>query len=450
MTSPRDRQLSRVSSALGRNSLLWFGIRGDDALPLLRLEQFQDCFAIAAPITSTALRTNESLEAVTGVRVDLDAYDIDEDPRPMVDTFRRSLMACLNTDSLILNYRPSHFISNIGFAMHGTTRALGMFKDRQSAYEYKPWVETELARRNIQTIPWQYVADEFRQRAAATLANGPRILRISRSSGGAGIVLVRTAEELEAAWPSSKDHLVAVGPYLDRAIPLNVGAVVHEQNTVRVHPGSVQLIGIPQCTPRPFGYCGNDMAAFAAMGKGLAQLVDNTVRRIGHWLGQEGYLGAFGVDFLLQDGQLYFSEVNARLQGSTALSSDLAADSEHVDIVVDHLSALLGIGNVESLSLMDWCEEVPPASQVIVHNLLDHQVQLQEPGPLWELGSAGFEPQLIPKAGTRIDPGAVLVRLAASRQVTTDGFKLTPDLAWLPARVASAFSEVPDRPVLSP
>ena len=33
---------------------------------------------------------------------------------------------------------------------------------------------------------------------------------------------------------------------------------------------------------------------------------------------------------------------------------------------------------------------------------------------------------------------------------TTDGFKLTPDLAWLPARVASAFSEVPDRPVLSP
>ena len=443
MTAARDRQLTNISNEIGEHSLLWFGIRGDDALPLLGLPQFQDCFSISAPLKSNAMRSNESMEAFTGVRVDLDAYDIDEDPRPIVDEFRRTLMARINKKSMILNYRPSHFISNIGFALHETTRALGMFKDRQSAYEYKPWVETELARLGLRTIPWKYVADEFRQQAASSLADGPKVLRISRSSGGAGIELIRTVEELESAWPRSSDHLVAVGPYLGGALPINVGAVVHDTNTVSLHPGSVQLIGIPGCTRRAFGYCGNDMAAFAKLDKGCIRQVDKAVREIGCWLGQEGYRGAFGVDFLLDGDHLYFAEVNARLQGSTALSSALASESGHVDIVLDHLSAMLSLKPAEILSLVDWCEELPPAGQIIVHNLQDQQVKLTHSEHLWRLGKSEFEPQLVPQQDILIDQGAILVRLRTKCRLTDDGFSLLKGLAWIPATAASAYQSGP-------
>ena len=198
MINSRDRQLARVSSAIGDRSLLFFGIRGDDAAPLLRLEQFQHCYSVAAPLNSLSLTSVESLETLTGRRVDLDAYDIDDDKRPVIDDFRRSLMSRLNKPSLVVDYRPSHFLSNIAFAMHETTRALGMFKDRQSAYEYKPWVETEVARLGVRTIGWRYVADEYRQRATDALEAGPIVLRVSRSSGGVGIELVSTPEHAPA------------------------------------------------------------------------------------------------------------------------------------------------------------------------------------------------------------------------------------------------------------
>ena len=445
MIAPRARQLTRISNTIQGRTLLWFGIRGDDALPLLSLPEFQDCFSISAPLISSAVRSNESMEEFTGIRVDLDAYDIDEDSRPIVEDFRRSLMSRLNRQSVILNYRPSHFISNIGFAMHETTRALGMFKDRQSAYEYKPWVETELARRGIRTIPWRYIADEFRQRAASMLEDGPKILRISRASGGAGIELIRTAEELESAWPHSSDHLVALGPYLGGALPINVGAVVHDTNTITLHPGSVQLIGIPHCTSRPFGYCGNDMAAFANLGKDRISQVETAVREVGRWLGQEGYRGAFGVDFLLDGDVLYFAEVNARLQGSTALSSALASESGHVDIMIDHLSALLGIAPTETLSLSEWCEELPQAGQVIVHNLEGRQAKLAHPKHLWELGGNGFDPQLLPKPDIHVDPGAILARLTTRCQITEDGFSLKDGFKGIPLTVARAYVPVPNR-----
>jgi hypothetical protein len=436
----RDRQLARVSSAIGDRSLLFFGIRGDDAAPLLRLARFQHCYSVAAPLNSLSLTSVESLETLTGRRVDLDAYDIDDDKRPVVDDFRRSLMSRLNKPSLVVDYRPSHFLSNIAFAMHETTRALGMFKDRQSAYEYKPWVETEVARLGVRTIGWQYVADEYRQRATAALERGPIVLRVSRSSGGVGIELVTTPEQLELAWPRGRDHLVAVGPYLADAIPLNVGGVVHDPSTVTVHPGSVQLIGVPECTNRQFGYCGNDMAAFTNLGARRIEQVDDAVRTIGMWLGREGYRGAFGVDFLLDGEILYFAEVNARLQGSTALGSTLAMQSEHVDIVVDHLSALLGVGPVERLTLNDWCDETPPASHMVVHNLLDTPVTLSKPKGLWSLSSSGFDAQLAPARGTAVEPGAILVRLVGDRAITDNGFDLAEIASRAAATASGAFS----------
>ena len=137
-----------------------------------------------------------------------------------------------------------------------------------------------------------------------------------------------------------------------------------------LHPGSVQLIGIRGATTREFGYCGNDFAAFALLDQQLIEEVDDATRRIGRWLGADGYRGAFGVDFMWSGGTLYFAEINPRMQGSTAVSTALATGLGLPDVVLDHLAATLELRPTASLSLSDWARELPPSAHLVVHNVV--------------------------------------------------------------------------------
>ncbi|MGB7982984.1 MAG: ATP-grasp domain-containing protein [Candidatus Nanopelagicales bacterium] len=404
------------------------------------MESFRDSFAVAAPLGASRLASDITLEEMTGVRLDLDSHDIDDDTSEAAAELRRLVMSRLNRSSALLNYRPYHFTSNIGFALRDRTRALGMFKDRQLAFEYKPWVETELEKEGICTIPWVYVADEFRSDAFRYLDDGPVVLRVSRSSGGAGVYLVRDADELERTWPAGNDHLVAVGPYIADATPLNIGAVVFGPGLVTVHPGSVQLIGLPDCTNRAFGYCGNDFGAFANLDQAIISAVETATLTVGKWLGEQGYRGAFGVDFLLKDGELHFAEVNARLQGSTAVAAGMAARVGEPDLVLDHLSALLGVPPSRTTSLRDWTTSTDPVAQVVVHNNLDARVARRGSSMLLSADLAGFDIQLLASERIAIDPGAIVARLVTRDLVTLTGFESTPEAKAAVAALVSAFT----------
>ena len=137
--------------------------------------------------------------------------------------------------------------------MSDTMTLAGPWKDRQSAFEHKPWVERSLALRGVRGLNWQYVADEHRSRAKRLLASGPHILRASRTSGGVGIVAVATEEEVDRFWPEQPDTFVAVAPFLESAMPLNFSGCVFADGSLRLHPPSVQLIGIASCVDRRFG-----------------------------------------------------------------------------------------------------------------------------------------------------------------------------------------------------
>ena len=203
-------------------TLVFVGIRGHDAAPLLALPQFTECFAVAAPLDAGALNTDVTLEGMLRRRLDLDTYDYDFDTSRALAEFRVHLMSRLRGDSLVTTYRPSHFLWNVGFASLDSTRILGMFKDRQAAYEYKPWVESEVGRLGLRCVPWRYVADESRQFEADTITTRT-VLRASRSAGGVGMALASTGQEVLDMWPAASDHLVALGPYLEDACRSTLG-----------------------------------------------------------------------------------------------------------------------------------------------------------------------------------------------------------------------------------
>ena len=320
----RKDQINRIQDQLGRRQLIWFGTRGEDAEALCDVEQFTASFSLIAPLRSRATVEAVALEELSGSRPDLDTYDIDEHLRDYrVGQLRDLMLTTLSRPSALVTYRPSAFLSALGFSRVDRCLVLGMFKGHQDAFEHKPWVETAIADLGIQTIPWRYVPNIELLDTRRLLDQGPVMLRRSRTTGGAGLARVTDLATLERQWPNENEAYVSVAPFIDDAVSLNVRAVVWKDG-VTVHHASVQLIGIPTCTTRPFGYCGNDFAAAARLDPRVLNEVDRAAHRIGMWLQTFGYHGAFGVDFLVKEGQVIFTEINPRFQGSTHASCRLS------------------------------------------------------------------------------------------------------------------------------
>lgn len=442
----RSDQLSRISRAIGRRKLVWLGIRGHDAMALRHISQFEDCFAVTAPLEATQLRVDTTLEELTGVRVDLDTYEIDDDQRPELLIFRGMLLESLNSDCVVATYRPSHFLSNAHFASLQTAEYLGLFKERQAAFEHKPWVETQLARCGVQTIPWRYIAEERRDELSDFMNGEPIILRASRSSGGTGVVLLSHIDELDQSWEVRPDSLIAVGPFLRDCVSINVGACVFPDGTVTVHPASFQLIGIPECTNRRFGYCGNDLALFATLDRNVITALDDMTRRVGRWLWSQNYIGAFGMDVIVDGGRVYFSEINPRFQGSTSLTTTACEEAGESDLLLDHLAACLGLepdSDTRDRSLLDWVGLLPPVSQVILHNLEDVNVSLTAPTSLNVAGSLRTHTELVPLTGSLVAPGAILARLVVQDASSHSGYELTEAIKPLVRQMLTAFKPLP-------
>jgi hypothetical protein len=113
-------------------------------------------------------------------------------------------------------------------------------------------------------------------------------------------------------------------------------------------PLITEMVGFPELTPFPGGWCGNEIFAADA-----STLISPDVRRqaqraviaMGDQLRREGYWGCFGIDFLLdQDsGTLYFGEMNPRITGATPLTNHAARDQNQPPLLLFHLLEWLGI-----------------------------------------------------------------------------------------------------------
>jgi len=422
----RAALIREVSARLGTRRLVWFGTRGEDAESLTDLPNFDAAFSLISRHASRTSVEGLSLEDLTGRRVDLDSYDVDAHLRTYeVKELREALLRALARDSALITYRPTALSSAVAFARHDRCLHLGLFNGHQFAFEYKPWIESSLARLEIRHIPWSYVADVDQLEALRLLDEGPVMLRRSRSTGGVGLVRLDGGERLEELWPDEDEAYVSVAPFIDGGIPVNVGAVAWADG-VTVHPASTQLIGISECTRRPFGYCGNDFGAVGDFETGILDEMESAVVRVGEWLRSYGYLGAFGVDFLVKDEVPLFMEVNPRFQGSTSVSCQLSVERDEACLLLEHLAAFLGVSVPETRHLRDFAGDGQALAHVVVHHL-GAQPEVIDPSDLIA-GCARLEEfcradvLTAPKLVT--DPDAAVARITVRDRLTGDGFHL--------------------------
>lgn len=435
--------LRRVSDRVGDRSLVFVGTRGDDAEGLADVPQLSGVYSLIASIRSRSRIRSVALEDLTGQRVDLDTFDIDQNlADEAVIELRREVLGSLTRDSVVVTYRPSLFLSSICFASQAHCEYAGLFHAEQAAFEHKPFVESALRAEGVQGIPWVYVADEDQPDALAILDRGPAVLRRSRSTGGTGLVQIESPSELGNAWPVERESFVSVAPFV-KGVPTNVSGVVWRDGGITLHCPSVQLVGVEHLTQRPFGYCGNDFGAVRNLEPAAVREMERIALVVGRWLSSKGFLGAFGVDFLVDGPTALFVELNPRLQGVTHLACQWASATERSCVLLEHLAASLGLSAPEAEPLESQLSEVDHMAHLVVHRLPE-----SEPFDPARLVSSLVDCDGVDRVDVRWRPGvellvgATVARASLTMDATINGFTLVPEVETL---VRTARSHVEGR-----
>ena len=116
-----------------------------------------------------------------------------------------------------------------------------------------------------------------------------------------------------------------------------VEAVLTRHGTI-VGPFMTDLTGYPELTPYRGGWCGNDLFPGALSDEHYTRAVE-LVRRLGGRLGQEGYVGFFEVDVLvdLDTGEVYLGELNPRISGASSMTNVTAGAYADLPLFLFHL-----------------------------------------------------------------------------------------------------------------
>lgn len=133
------------------------------------------------------------------------------------------------------------------------------------------------------------------------------------SSGGHGTHLVKSSDNMKIR--SLQGNRFMISPYFEKSVPVNVHLMVGNDDLL-YFPGSIQII---KPIENKLLYLGADYFTFQDLRSNILQEIKEYSLKIGCYLQELGYRGVLGIDYLLTEQEIMFSEVNARFQASTPL-----------------------------------------------------------------------------------------------------------------------------------
>jgi hypothetical protein len=187
------------------------------------------------------------------------------------------------------------------------------------------------------------------------------------------------------------------------------------------------LIGIESCVTRPFGYCGNDFGRARELPRLAIEQIEESTKAIGRWLRGNGYVGAFGVDYLVKDGVPLFTEVNPRFQGSTHASCRLSIENGEACLMLEHLAAWLRVEKPASEPLWDRVRAVQDLSNLVVHWTGDVSATVNATelhASLAQTEGQVHSDSVVP-ARILSDPGSIVARFGVRKSITETGYDLS-------------------------
>jgi hypothetical protein len=425
VSDERRNYIQLLMDYLRERKLVWFGVRGCDSNPLRWYPNFTSCFSYISPSNSFNI-TDHCLERLTGKRVNLDIYDIDLDNSEAADRLRALLCHELDQYSVLMPYRPRRTLDAVYFPRSNHVDYLGLFQEKQAPFEHKIWVENAL-RKEVRVMPWHYLTAQKSALDAIeeNLQRGPQVIRLNKSSGGTGFQILHDANGNDFGWSWIKDSgegYFSFADYMHPSVSLSVSACAFPRGEVSIHPFSIQIIGDPLLTTYPLGFCGSDFGRVRGLRKCHIDELEDMVRRVGKWLTNSGYIGAFGVDALIWRGELYLTEVNPRFLGSSALSAEIDEELGLSDIFMAHMGAFLGLSPPDRPPLNKLYREQPDRAQIICHNTLPWAkfFDLSNGAALGE----NMRVRVTPDKVVILEPGATICRIVVDDVVSREDGKL--------------------------
>jgi len=256
-------------------------------------------------------------------------------------------------------------------------------------------------------------------------------------AAGSGTRMIQDHASLLAAAESFGDDPVFAAPCLGE-LSLNINAAVVAGRAFSGCP-NVQLAGVDQLGAPCGGYAGNDYSAAATLDPAIAHdAVEQTVA-IGEWMAAQGFEGLYGLDFVIgaRDGRCHAVDLNPRWQGSTHLSVQAELASGRLPLVVAEFAYRCGLLDLEELEhRRDQFTQPVEAAQLCLRAPSARLCRVPEqvrPG-VYRSTAASFcrdglrltdcrdqEEWLltcgVPRQGTLVEPGALLVRVSSTRSV---------------------------------
>jgi len=341
------KNLSKLKDALSkcRGTWAWVGQRGIDAFTMLDFVSVDAGFCCDFGEEYARLWTEKSLFSVEkdlGRRENWGNQDLEmlwEEPtRKRIETYISGMKEPINT----VCYRSLKVLENDRrFRVLAPPLMLkDLFDDKLRQLE----LFSILGVKTPATFVCPLAETTFSK--ASDILDGPFVVQPPVGSSGENTYFVNNETDFERV----KDILepsqrVKLSKYLP--VPsLNGHCVVLKTReglrSIAACP-SVQIVGTYGCTNRAEIYCGNDFSAANRVPKSIREEICTIMEKIGLFMGAKGFLGLFGMDFLLDGDKVLALEINPRFQGSTMLLSLLQVDRGEVPLVALHVMQFMGL-----------------------------------------------------------------------------------------------------------
>ena len=141
------------------------------------------------------------------------------------------------------------------------------------------------------------------------------VVQKSDASGGEGTFILTKEKHKITEQKIEKEELYLVSGYEEYNIPLNIHAIVYE-NEILLFPPSIQIMRFHE---DKLLYQGADFKAIDQIDKKGLDMFVESAKNICEKLQKDGYRGVTGIDGMIVNGQAYILEMNNRFQGSTLL-----------------------------------------------------------------------------------------------------------------------------------
>ena len=156
-----------------------------------------------------------------------------------------------------------------------------------------------------------------------------------------------------------------------------VEACATKRGTV-VGPIFREIIGVPELTNNPGGWCGNEVARTLSIEKKIE--IFKLTQAFGDEIFGMGYRGAFGLDFLIEKNteNIFFGECNPRLTGITNLTNLATQMSGSVPLILFHLLEWFDVDfqmDLEEVNALNLNSSVD-VSQLIFKYVEEHSLEI--------------------------------------------------------------------------